>query len=79
MTKSHKIPDNIMIEEKKSTILHDGRQFMIKIPKRFSDILGLEKGEKADWTFTHPKKGEKEATLELRITRTIEVDDDAKG
>jgi len=33
-------------DRKKTTVIWDGRQYSIRIPKKFADLVGVEKGDK---------------------------------
>ncbi len=50
---------------KEATILFDGRQFMIKIPKEISNFYKIKKGNKLKMIVTPIKKNQGENSFEI--------------
>lgn len=50
---------------KEVSILYDGKQYMIKIPKEISDFYKIEKGNKIKFTIKPISKGKGENSFEI--------------
>jgi len=55
--------------KKKIKILHDGKQFMVKIPKEISDFFNIKKGDFMILTIQIPEDKNKNFTTTFEIER----------
>ena len=57
-------------EKKPSAVVFDGKQYYIRIPKRFAEVIGVKSGDKFVFKLTRPSlTSEKEPKLTGEFTR----------
>lgn len=55
--------------DKELNILHDGKQFMVKIPKEVSEFLKIEKGDKFRFIIDMPEDPGEKPKLNFEVIK----------